>query len=208
MKVSLVFSKRPEKMKKLIKLSETHYIIVDESKIKEGDWAYDFVDKEVFYVDSINKISGIVRSNYHTTVLDGCKRITHSTQRLESKFSSIIYWGYAHISLSEVKEAINGYSVEKLAESANGYSIYGMPIGEKYLAFNEGYQLGFNTHKELVKDKLFTEQDLREAISLAWNYGQKPENNLKDCGNSIVQSLLPKCEWGVELDEQGKLKLL
>lgn len=92
---------------KLIKLSETHYIIVDDSEIKEGDWVYDNVDKEVFRVDSLNNISGIVRSSYHTTVLDGCKKITHSTQQLESKFSSIIYRGYNHITMSEIKEIHN-----------------------------------------------------------------------------------------------------
>lgn len=147
-------------MQKLIKLSEIHYIVVDDSEIKEGDWYYN--NKVLFLSDQVFDDGNNPNQNKAN------KKITHSTQPLESKFSSIIYRGYDHISLSEVEEAINGYSVEKLAESANGYSVYGMPIGEKYLAFNEGYQSGFNAHKELVKDKLFTEQDLREAISLAW----------------------------------------
>lgn len=198
-------------MKKLIKLSETHYIIVDESKIKEGDWAYDNVDKEVFYVDSINKVSGIVRSSFHTTVLDGCKKITHSTQRLESKFSSIIYWGYDRISLSEVEEAINGYSVEKMAESANGYSVYGKPLGEKYLAFNEGYQSGFNAHKELVKDKLFTIEDIIQALKAGFTAGGEhsrlANNPMNLFVDKYINQLSLKTEWDVEF-EQGKLKLL
>lgn len=187
---------------KLRKLTNDHYIITSNDNISEGDWFWTPIKRSI--EQCVKKLLIIKGSQNDIEQF----KITHSTQPLESKFSSIIYRGYYHISLSEVEEVINGYSVEKLSESANGYSVYGKPLGEKYLAFNEGYQSGFNAHKELVKDKLFTEQDLRVAISLAWNYGQKPENNLKDCGNSIVQSLLPKTEWEITFDEQGKLKLL
>lgn len=184
-------------MKKLIKLSETHYIIVDDSEIKEGDWYYN--NKVLFLSDQVFDDGNNPNQNKAN------KKITHSTQSLESKFSSIIYRGYDHISLSEVEEVINGYSVQNLSyEKYNDGSVSTNTRND----WRECWKEGFNAHKELVKDKLFTEQDLREAISLAWNYGQKLENNLKDCGNSIIQSLLPKCEWGVEFDEQGKLKLL
>lgn len=197
-------------MKKLIKLSETHYIIVDDSEIKVGDWFWTPIKRSI--EQCVKKLLIIKGSQNDIEQF----KITHSTQPLEHGTEPFdngvqyqkIFNKIRPLSLPEVEELIYEHNVEKLAESANGYSVYGKPLGEKYLAFNEGYQSGFNAHKELVKDKLFTEQDLREAISLAWNYGRMGQNNLKDCGNSIVQSLLPKCEWGVELDEQGKLKLL
>lgn len=180
-------------MKKLIKLSETHYIIVDESEIKEGNWYYN--NKVLFLSDQVFDDGNNPNQNKAN------KKITHSTQPLESKFSSIIYRGYYHISISEVEEAIYGYSVEKLAESANGYAVYGKPLGEKYLAFNEGYQSGFNAHKELVKDKLFDDEVFDTAIQVV---GSDKVTTIRE----FIQSLLPKSEWEVEFDEQGKLKLI
>ena len=36
-------------------------------------------------------------------------------------------------------------TLEQEAENANGYALYGKPLGEKYLAFNEGFIVGANS---------------------------------------------------------------
>lgn len=53
---------------KLIKLNEDHYIIVDDSEIKEGDYLYSFSNKK------------IVVANKLTDLYIHSKKITHSTQ--------------------------------------------------------------------------------------------------------------------------------
>lgn len=189
-------------MKKLIKLSETHYIVVDDSEIKKDDWVYDFVDKEIFCVDSINEVSGIVRSSSHTTVLDGCKKITHSTQPLESKFSSIIYRGYYHISLSEVEEAIYGYKNKflKFFKNEPNYKNYWKPLIE------DNPQL-IEVHKELVKDKVFTIEDMKLfAAELIGRYKSGKIQEFEDV-QDIIESYLPKIEWECCISD-GKIKLI
>lgn len=49
--------------------------------------------------------------------------------------------------------------VEKLSEKANGYAYYGKPLGEKYLAFKEGYKA--------AQSKQFSLEDMRKAIEMA-----------------------------------------
>ena len=75
-----------------------------------------------------------------------------------------------------------------------------------------------NAHKELVKDKLFTIEDMKTAIQLAQNYTVDTQYDEYDVMHEIlkhthskemiIQSLLPKTEWNVTFDEQGKLKLI
>lgn len=73
---------------KLIKLSDTHYIVVDDSEIKDC-YYYNSLDKAIRFGNNLNH-------PYH-------HKIIHSTQPLE---------GVELLSLPEVEEAINGYSVE------------------------------------------------------------------------------------------------
>ena len=104
-------------MKKLIKLSDSHYVVVDDSEIKEGDWYYDENDKE--------SLLPIYKRSQDPKFYKGCKKITHSTEPLEVLTAlpnygngEVTQFGFNKIkpiSLSEVEEAINGYSVEKMA---------------------------------------------------------------------------------------------
>ena len=66
-------------MQKLIKLNDQHYIIVDDSVIKEGD----------YYIDDTNTIRQSVTSDkdYWSSRAD-YKKITHSTEPLEYKYGS------------------------------------------------------------------------------------------------------------------------
>lgn len=73
---------------------------------------------------------------------------------------------------------------------------------------------GFNKCLSLNKDKLYTEEDLREAIKLAQNYTcdvQYDENDERHeilkhthSENMIIQSLQYKTEWNIEIDTEEK----
>ena len=184
---------------KLIELSETHYIVVDDSEIKEGSWVINGNSKIFQYTKE--SISGI---NY-------CKKITHSTEQIErydhpaggyeGTFDKI-----KPLSLSEVEEAINEYSVEKMAEeNGNNYAHSYNP---------DIFIEGFKAHQELVKDKLFTEID-KQIADFKHDLRESTSTYVKlNCEGALFglkrlkQSLLPKTEWDVEFDEQGKLRLI
>lgn len=126
-------------MNKMIKLSEEHYIIVDDSEIKEGDWSYFPFNKEISIASEEKGIH------------PDSKRITHSTQPLNKDFND--WFDVQIITLSEIQELIYGYSVEKMAEKWLSLNYGDVLCG---YAMMDGYMEGFKAHKELVKDKLFT----------------------------------------------------
>ncbi len=176
-------------MKKLIKLSDTHYIIVDDTEIKEGDI---FIHPDKTIERASRDLDG-----------RGLNKITHSTQPLELSTSHINTGKYhfdkiKYLSLSEVEEVINGYSVEKMAESKYPYKLSSN-------ARKKGFIEGFKTHQELVKDKLFTIEDLEKALSQAFLACQ---DGYDITTKEIIQSLLPKTEWDIEIDKNNKITLL
>lgn len=102
-------------MNKLLKLSETHYIIVDDSEIKDGEWV--LVKSEggrteiLWFVkiqEGIPKFSESQEMEYvfpqNEDGIDSWQKITHSF--------GIELEGVINKPLSEVEEAINGYSVD------------------------------------------------------------------------------------------------
>lgn len=175
-------------MQKLIKLSETHYIIVDDSEIKEGDWifrlekVYQFKDDMPVYNPKASKI-------------------THSTQPLSDKPH---YAEYDMLTLSEVEEAINGYSVEKMADSL--FEKESHHILHPQHQMRECYIKGFNAHKELVKDKLFTVEDIRKILYAFETY-EGDKFYASEVFDEVMKQFLPKTEWDVTFDEQGKISL-
>lgn len=189
-------------MNKLIKLSDEHYIVVDDSEIKEGDW--------YLCNDSIikNYIVPTTEGDMLTNDFLKGKKITHSTQPLEKSYSSqkqgfnmgvmssdieLIFDKIKPLSLSEVEEAIYGYSVEKMA------------VGE---FIPESYVKGFKAHKELVKDKLFTIEDMQVAIQQAFLSGVERLEDFDKVQKMILENVSSPTEWNVEINEQGKIKLI
>lgn len=184
-------------MQKMIKLSDTCYVIVDDSEIKEGDcyigWETNYATKPKEKWVIYYKSSGC-NGNLHY-------KITHSTFMLD---------GVQTIPLSKVEEAINGYSIDELFlkwESEN-YNCYNSE--------DSAFEAGFKAHQELVKDKLFTVEDMRRELqSLATEIATE-DGELASCSPSLIfswienkiESLLPKTEWNIQFDEQGKIKLL
>jgi len=70
--------------------------------------------------------------------------------------------------------------LELEAEKANGYAYYGKPLGEKYLAFNEGFIAGA-TSNWIEKQKLQFAIGLLKVI-------EQPNGDL--LGNKIKQQII------------------
>lgn len=177
----------------LIKLTNDHYVIVDDSEIKEGDW----------YIDDTNRIrQAVMGDGLYWAVRNGYKKITHSTN---------IDWNEVYyIPLSEVKELIGEVDVFTVVEQWSKskekfvYQYWNKP------SFIEGY----NQALEDNKDKKYTEEDMKECIKSilrdlnAHNEIDKPVNFVwTDSFKKHIQSLKPKTEWEVEFNTNGKLKL-
>jgi hypothetical protein len=209
---------------KLIKLSDNHYIVVNGSEIKEGDWYWTPIKRSI--EQCVKKLL-IIKGGQNDVEQF---KITHSTEPLEDYGNkelndSVKTWlCIKPLSLSEVEEVINGYSVEKMAlsEIVNISKKQFLSLGT-LANIGDGYIKGFSVHKELVKDRLFTVEDVRKAIQMAWeadsidgivdlnvvlHYGNNNDLRTKWSEEEIIQSLLPKNEWECTIDEQGKLKLI
>lgn len=203
-------------MKKLIKINDEHYVVVDDSEMLPDVLIYDFLQKE------IKQHSGTF--GHLKYINDNCKKIIHSTQPLEEIYGyegkSIDVPLYTikgfntikQLSLSEVEEAINGYSVEKMAYN------YDLNAHENVYGQVQAFKAGFKAHENLVKDKLFTTSDLEKAMECVYNwmipasgglYVPKPRpETLEELKKRYIQSLIPT-EWEVkEITPEGKIILL
>lgn len=188
-------------MNKLLKLSETHYIGVDDS-VKAGDYVLTYPDNEIIQV------------NQSTCVLYD-KKITHSTQPLftfnphnHTDDEAVRYYDFINghsaikpLSLSEVEEAIYGYSTYELFKKIDGSCEKGQY--EHWL-----FEQGFNAHKELVKGKFFTIEDMMEAFTRGYIDGTERTEDITYYADKFHKSLLPKTEWECFINEQGKIKLI
>lgn len=202
-------------MKKLIKLSETHYIVTDDSEIKEGDWHLSWdVENNI----STNHTISNTFSHWFVNA-ENYKKIIHSTQPIEPSLKSDKvnnpneFVLIKQLPLSNAQEIDYGYNIEKIGEDATNIRIlkHKTPsqVARQYF---DGYIEGFNTHKELTKDKLFTVEDMRKAFEFYAfkSTSQQPynEKELEEHFNKFMNQLLPPTEWNVEFDKQGKIKLI
>jgi hypothetical protein len=174
---------------KLIQLSPTHYVVVDDSEIKEGDFVYESNIKQIFQIHK----HGLPNYNPDRN------KITHSTQPLYDKPH---YATYKMLTVGHVEEAIFGYSVEKMAEN-KVTDCKDLPIG----LYRSIWKGGFKAHQELSKDKLFTIEDIKKAFKAGADW-QEGGTILYPDEYGYIKSLLPKTEWNVTFDEQGKLKTI
>lgn len=168
---------------KAIKLSDTHYIVVDDSEIEDGICVRYILD--VPYIMFYDK--GVEYKQF---------KITHSTEPIDGDGTGACFVNIKPLSLSEIEEAIYGYSVEKMAESKYTYKLSSN-------ARKKGFIEGFKAHQELTKDKLFTEKDVQKIIHWA-----SLNEDVRLSEEEMFKSLLPKTEWNIEFDEQGKIKLI
>lgn len=189
---------------KLLKLSEDHYIIVDDSNIKEGDWVY----QQNFEKTNNQMIN--IKTEFQSNVANDKngsftkRKITHSTQLL-----CIIHGdnnnSIGYLSISEVKELLGLVDVEKkAAELAYSRRIKYQDQFQDGVCdgLEEGFVIGYN---QAMKDNKYTKEDMLRAYREGENvrYSRVGEAVLE---KQFIQSLQPKTEWEVEIID-GKLKL-
>jgi len=189
---------------KLIKLSDTHYIVVDgDSEIKKGDYA---IHNNKEYRNKYNEKPILCTKSNCESIQEHWDKITHSTQ--PELLGSGWMQSVLPILLSEVEEAIYGYCVEMMAlqdfkDNDDGFI--------SYRDRTEGFINGFNAHKELVKDKLFTVEDMENILikfhkmNMAYLTGKADDNlDIKD----FINTVLPKTEWECTITPRGKIVIL
>lgn len=189
---------------KLIKLSDNHYIIVDGSEIKDGDWYCDTNDKE--------SLLPIYQRSQDPKFYKGCKKITHSTQTLSEECKRCT--GACEqcvdktkpLSLSEVEEVIYGYSIDKIYDEISNDNFtekYEDPL--HYYSFVEGFKVAV----ELNKDKLFTIEDMRKCWGEGFRSGMKKYFKYvnRKTFRQHIKLILTKTEWDIEVID-GKIKLI
>jgi hypothetical protein len=160
---------------------EEHFYIVDDSEIKKGDLVID------------NNELRFAVENFPAT--NWCKKITHSTQPLENVIK---------ISLLDIEEVVYGYNLLKMVENFSGKDAgsWQCPIS---------YEIGFKAHQELVKDKLFTTEDMINAFKAGrQGFGGAIKQRKYDWNNpyDYIKSLLSKTEWNITIDENNKITLI
>ena len=193
----------------LIKINEQHYIVIDDSEIKENDFIYYIctgtsLNPPKSGIYKVKKITDKIIQFYNNKgVVDkhSCKKITHSTQP-DKGMENVTF-----ISLSEVEEAINGCSLDnKIAKHLEKNHIE---------ASSKRVQVVKSLVEELVKDKLFTVEDMRKELTTLALEIATEDGELSSCSPSLIyswvenkiQSLLPKTEWECCISD-GKLVLL
>ena len=190
----------------LIKIADDHYVVVNDSEIKEGDMSLLIVDG-----------FAPMRLVHFEPVQEGYigKKITHSTQPFEdvglntSMGNQLGFDKIEPMYLSEVKELIGEVDVEKKAKDEYVDHLHN-PF---FKAAPMGYIKGYNQALEDNKERKYTEEDIIEVVRLSledaetsvlWSKEWYP----RKLADKILQSLQPKTQWEVTFDEQGKLRLL
>jgi hypothetical protein len=190
-------------MKHKLITKENYLLVVDDSEIKVGDIVAEKLltgGYELFEIHTPNDIDKVRQ-----------KKVTHSNQPLENinfvdEAEGKILPKIKPLSLSEVEEAIYGYSIyQKALDFASTSKIY---IDDEK-THDEVAESLISFHKELVKDKLFTvEKAIQILEEESFGQGAVSRDEYKARVISKLQSLFPKTEWECIIDEQGKLKLI
>ena len=203
---------------KLIKLNAEHFIVVDDSDIKENDFV--FVNGNIGRVMSVEEETLLVE-NTPFNIKDGaqgflvheCRKITHSTERIEE-------WvrpdGVSMKVFSEIKE-INLYSVKLLTDSAYSKADecanaldwdFEDPCGSGYSSFIDGFVYGYNKAIEVNR---YTEEDINKALSWGYHAAKDEARGIGSSGygTRFFESIKtkPKTEWDVEFVDR-RLRLI
>lgn len=183
---------------KLFKIG-THYYVVDDSEIKEGDCRLHLFEKTI-------NLPHHRLEHGEKWATNNWRKITHSTENLE---------GVIKLNLSDIEEAINGYSIVDMSDEIA--TLLYNPERHKDLSIkallNIAYQEGFKACQELMKDKLFTARDMRFAYNAGGNDGALHESLMdyeshdstdaeefsESASEEFENSLLPKTEWEIEI---------
>lgn len=198
---------------KLIKI-KNEYIIVDDSEIEKGDFKFCLDDKEITKYLSRKSIES-------DTLCENCKKITYSTEPLEDIVTENSFKTYGFISKQEIEELLFGYSVEKMADDKYPSDINDFTDTDcdKKEIVRIAFCNGFNAHKELVKDKLFTMEDMKKLFATTLQNAPSTESHTRMISDEmyrnfvmdklfseLIKPMIPKTEWDVQFIN-GKLTL-
>lgn len=212
-------------MNKLIKLSDTHYIIVDDSEIKEGDWYFDITTSQ-----PQKKYSDLKSKDK----LDRLK-ITHSTKPLEGNREYAVYQHNHHephfnkikpLKLEEIHELLGIVNIEvkalkQLSKTNELFIQSSRPDLQSNLDYENGYLdgavFGYNKALQDNSEKKYTEEDIEHAIFTLWRYFVNDprqinlwvkEDYKEFYLNYIKTYLQPKTEWEVKILDNSKIELI
>lgn len=179
---------KKEMKQTLIKITDDHYIVVDDSEITQACYVYknheNVHGRGIFYLPPDTDFVAFNKEAKDVNV------ITHSTNILTN--------GMGILYLSEVKELIGEVDVENKAEL---YVWGGVYLTEQEKQQTEiAYMTGYNQALEDNKEKKYTEEDVISIVEKSRATGLTAEY--------IIQSLQqPPTQWDVEFID-GKLKLI
>jgi len=198
---------------KQIKLSDSHYIVVDEAQeIKVNDWCI-MLDSFGNLFSGCQQYLGESAGHY---LNKGHIKITHSTQPIESIVTSVendepfVEYMFSKIKeypLFVAKEIAGGVDVN---EKAYKYAIdYRCPAtnDQEYCKHDiiSAYNNGYSQALEDNKDKKYTDEDMLNALYSMWYKAKDGDFNIKEAVKASIDYVQPKTEWEVEIVE-GKLK--
>lgn len=192
---------------KLIKLSSDHYIIVDDSEIKEGDWIYN-AEREPSILKCVGKgsLRGWQKITHFTEPLERYVNIRTQEDRDNGLLPSVLMVkqdAFTLLSLSEVKELLGEVDVEKKAYDT-AFKFIGTNFEQvEYLKslILEFYNQAFEDNK----DRKYTEEDMRKMFDIGEglsSFNDGDDNKFRHA-LSLVQ---PHTSWDVEF-VNSKLKL-
>lgn len=171
----------------LKKITDDHYVVVDDSEINEDCYALHegpLGEREIVTANGQCKLD---------------KKITHST----IPKGMMLMEGIERLSLKEVKELIGEVDVEKKIKEWYDETKY----DSSFIADPYSYKAGYKQAIEDNKDKKYTEMDMKKAFYKGIDSWMQNPDALESIINDFRQSLQRKTEWEVEFHENGKLKL-
>ena len=159
-------------MEILIKISNSEYVLADDSLKGKSGLNYNFVLKSIM---NLNRDYEENSSEWKY-----CYKITHSTDKKNG----------GGLSLRNCQAVENGYDLDELSSLSSKSLLTDVTTREK-LNYIIGYQMGFQKALEILADKKFSESDVREAIDIAWH-----DDNIDK--TTIIQSL-QQTHWIVDI---------
>jgi hypothetical protein len=177
------------------------FIITSSEEVDKNNPAYHYARMQFFDIYDFSESNGSksfipkdefgLPTNIEVLVCDCMKVIA---QQHQINFSAL--------SEEEQKE-IGWYDVEKLAYDY-AYSVQSAPkYGNTIIAFESGFRKAV----ELLSDRRFTLEDMREAIAESWNSCEdnEDEETFTQVFNRIIQSISQQ-SWEVEIEMEYDLE--
>ena len=195
---SRVFGRKANtQIMRLIKLSEDHYVLTDDSEIGIGNTVAEKLLTGEYELFTIHTLNDIDKSSQ--------KKITYSTQ----PESLGVGWmqSVQPLLLSEVKELLGVVDVEKsMWYERNLQNPYPLDSPSN-TGFKKGFELAYNQALEDNKEKKYTEEDMRAVFMHGFLLGVDRGDYSRDMEDRALSNYTqPKTEWEVEMVD-GKLKL-